>query len=286
MTRSCSMSRISSRRCAAFSIRRPRRAVCAGTKRGLMTQPNIAPGRFDLSVVADMVEPGSRVLDVGCGDGLLLQLLAGRKNVDGRGVELSQRGVNDCVAKGLSVIQGDADTDLADYPEDSFDYVILSQTLQATQRPRVVLDHMLRIGRSAIVSFPNFGHWRVRTELLLTGRMPRAIPVRLSLVRHAEHSSLHDQGFRRARGGDRGAYRARHRARSRRRAVQVQGALARDESLRRAGDLPARTRRESASRSDGVFGAAKNLTGFCSKRRRIGRFGEPRRPRSHSGRKS
>jgi methionine biosynthesis protein MetW len=132
-----------------------------------------APVRFDLAVVADIVEPGSRVLDVGCGDGLLLQMLTSEKNVDGRGVELSQRGVNDCVAKGLSVIQGDADTDLRDYPEDAFDYVILSQTLQATQRPRVVLDHMLRIGRRAIVSFPNFGHWRVRAELMLRGRMPK-----------------------------------------------------------------------------------------------------------------
>lgn len=130
--------------------------------------------RSDLAVVADMVAPGSRVLDVGCGDGLLLEMLARDRQVDGRGVELSQRGVNDCVAKGLPVIQGDADTDLADYPEDSFDYVILSQTLQATQRPRVVLEHMLRIGRRAIVSFPNFGHWRVRMQLLLHGRMPRS----------------------------------------------------------------------------------------------------------------
>jgi methionine biosynthesis protein MetW len=136
---------------------------------------HFAPGRFDLSVLVGMVEPKSRVLDVGCGDGLLLQLLASRKEVDGRGVELSQRGVNDCVAKGLSVIQGDADTDLRDYPEDSFDYVILSQTLQATRRPRVVLEHMLRIGRRAIVSFPNFGHWRVRAQLLLSGRMPKSI---------------------------------------------------------------------------------------------------------------
>jgi len=136
--------------------------------------------RFDLAVVADMVAPGSRVLDVGCGDGLLLEMLARNSQVDGRGVELSQRGVNDCVAKGLPVIQGDADTDLADYPEDSFDYVILSQTLQATQRPRIVLEHMLRIGRRAIVSFPNFGHWRVRAQLLLLGRMPRATNLQYS----------------------------------------------------------------------------------------------------------
>lgn len=130
--------------------------------------------RVDLAVVAEMVAPGSRVLDVGCGDGALLQLLARQKKVDGRGVELSQTGVNDCVAKGLSVIQGDADTDLCDYPTDGFDYVILSQTLQATRRPRDVLANMLRIGRRAIVSFPNFGHWRNRAQLMFTGRMPVA----------------------------------------------------------------------------------------------------------------
>lgn len=133
-------------------------------------QKNIV--RPDLAVVADMVAYGSKVLDVGCGDGALLQLLAEEKGVDGRGVELSQHGVNDCVAKGLSVIQGDADTDLNDYPDSGFDYVILSQTLQATRKPRDVLVNMLRIGRRAIVSFPNFGHWRVRTQLLTQGRMP------------------------------------------------------------------------------------------------------------------
>ena len=131
-----------------------------------------APARVDLLTVADMVEPGSRVLDVGCGDGALLKLLADRKGVDGRGIELSQQGVNECVAKGLFVIQGDADTDLVTYPDDVFDYVILSQTLQATFAPKTVLEHMLRIGRRAIVSFPNFGHWRIRAHLTLRGRMP------------------------------------------------------------------------------------------------------------------
>ena len=128
--------------------------------------------RLDLALIADMVAPGSRVLDVGCGDGALLELLARAKGVDGRGVELSQHGVNECVAKGLSVIQGDADADLADYPDDGFDNVILSQTLQATRRPREALANMLRIGRRAIVSFPNFGHWSVRAQLAFFGRMP------------------------------------------------------------------------------------------------------------------
>lgn len=128
--------------------------------------------RVDLLLVASMVEANSRVLDVGCGDGALLRLLAEEKGVDARGIELSQRGVNDCVAQGLSVIQGDADTDLAAYPDNSFDYVILSQTLQATRHPRLVLEDMLRIGRRAVVSFPNFGHWRIRAQIAFGGHMP------------------------------------------------------------------------------------------------------------------
>ena len=128
--------------------------------------------RPDLAQVAAMVVPGSRVLDIGCGDGSLLDHLRREKQVDGRGIELSMEGVRDAVAQGLSVIQGDADTDLADYPPGAFDYVILTQTLQATREPRAVLENMLRIGRHAIVSFPNFGHWKVRWSLALGGKMP------------------------------------------------------------------------------------------------------------------
>ena len=130
------------------------------------------PERLDLKVITDYVTRGARVLDVGCGSGELLQRLEDEKAVDGRGVELSQKGVNEAVARGLSVVQGDADHDLDTYPDAAFDYVILSQTLQATHNPRHVLESLLRIGRRAIVSFPNFGHWRVRGEFLLRGRMP------------------------------------------------------------------------------------------------------------------
>src|SRR5262245_31654308 len=128
--------------------------------------------RVDHLLIADMVGGGARVLDVGCGDGALLQLLAETKQVDGRGIEISRERVNSCVAQGLSVVQGNADEDLAAYPDKAFDYAILSLTIQATQRPKVVLEHLLRIGEHAIVSFPNFGHWSIRLKLLLTGRMP------------------------------------------------------------------------------------------------------------------
>lgn len=128
--------------------------------------------RVDHQVIALMVQTGSKVLDIGCGDGALLHLLARERGVKGRGVELSQEGVNACVATGLSVVQGDADRDLKDYPDDAFDYVVLSKTIQTMRHPRAVLKELMRIGERAIVSLPNFGHWSVRLKLLTSGRMP------------------------------------------------------------------------------------------------------------------
>jgi methionine biosynthesis protein MetW len=135
-----------------------------------VSAPQLRP---DLAAIAEMIPAGTRVLDVGCGDGALLEHLVRTKRVDGRGIELSQQNVNACVARGLSVMQGDADADLAEYPSQVFDFVILSQTIQATEKPRIVLEHLLRIGKHAAISLPNFGHWRIRLALLFTGRMPR-----------------------------------------------------------------------------------------------------------------
>jgi len=128
--------------------------------------------RVDLQLIADQVAPDTRVLDVGCGDGVLLAYLGKVKGVDGRGLEIAMPNVSTAVSQGLSVIQGNLENDLKDYPADTFDYVILSQTLQATHNPKAVLEDLLRVGKRAIVSFPNFGHWRVQLSLLLRGRMP------------------------------------------------------------------------------------------------------------------
>ncbi len=132
----------------------------------------IADTRVDYAIIEEFVPQGARVLDVGCEDGTLLAFLEEKKNVDGRGLELSQAGVNEAVARGLSVVQGDADTDLATYPDRAFDVVILSQTLQATQAPKRVMEELLRIGERVIVTIPNFGNWRARLHLLLHGEMP------------------------------------------------------------------------------------------------------------------
>jgi methionine biosynthesis protein MetW len=130
------------------------------------------PIRVDLQLIADMIAPHTRVLDVGCGDGQLLDHLVHVKGVDGRGIELSSNGVHACVSAGLSVIQGDAETDLPDFPDGSFDYVVLSQTLQAMRQPKETLEQLCRIGRHAIISMPNFAHWRLRWIFVATGRMP------------------------------------------------------------------------------------------------------------------
>jgi methionine biosynthesis protein MetW len=128
--------------------------------------------RPDLALIASHVAPGSIVLDIGCGDGELLAALRDERGCDARGLEIDPANVGECVARGLSVIQGDADRDLAFYPESAFDYAILSQTLQTSLRPAHVLDELLRVGRRAFVSFPNFAYWKVRLSLLWSGRMP------------------------------------------------------------------------------------------------------------------
>ena len=138
--------------------------------------------------------PGARVLDVGCGDGTLLQALRDERGCDARGLEIDPHNVVECVSRGLSAIQGDADTDLGLYPDGSFDYAILSQTLQTTKRPDKVLDELLRIGQLAFVSFPNFAHWRVRWALLTGGRMPvtKLLPVAWYETPNIHHLTVAD----------------------------------------------------------------------------------------------
>lgn len=130
-------------------------------------------GREDFAIISDIVEPDSKVLDLGCGEGELLEWLAENKGVDARGVEISAAKVQKAIARGVSAYQGDIDEVLDDYSDHAFDYVILSQTLQETRNPLRVLRQMLRVGHRAIVAFPNFGHWSVRISLLLTGRAPK-----------------------------------------------------------------------------------------------------------------
>jgi methionine biosynthesis protein MetW len=150
--------------------------------------------RPDLALIAAHVARGARVLDVGCGDGTLMAALQDGRGCDARGMELDPHNVGLCVGRGLSVIQGDADTDLAFYPDASFDYAILSETLQTTRRPDRVLEELLRIGRRAFVSFPNFAHWRVRLSLLLRGRMPvtRLLPVAWYETPNIHHLTVKD----------------------------------------------------------------------------------------------
>jgi methionine biosynthesis protein MetW len=150
--------------------------------------------RPDLAVIADNIARGSSVLDVGCGDGTLMQALRDGQDCHTRGMEIDAANVGRCVARGLSVIQGDADKDLAFYPDRSVDYAILSQTLQTTMRPDKVMEELLRIGRRAFVSFPNFAHWRVRVSLLWGGRMPvtRLLPVAWYETPNIHHLTVSD----------------------------------------------------------------------------------------------
>lgn len=150
--------------------------------------------RPDLAIIAQNVRAGSRVLDVGCGDGQLMAALRDQKDVDARGLELNAHDVASAVARGLSVVQGDADTDLVDYPDNSFDYAILSQTLQTTRRPDLVLDHLLRIGQQAFVSFPNFAQWRIRFAHMFGGRMPvtKQLPHRWYDTPNIHHVTVDD----------------------------------------------------------------------------------------------
>ena len=159
--------------------------------------------RADLAVIAENVAVGSRVLDVGCGDGALMAALRDNRGVDARGLEIDAGNVAAAVGRGLSVIQGDADIDLAGYPDASFDYAILSQTLQTARAPDVVLDELLHIGTRAFVSFPNFAHWRVRLSLLWGGRMPvtRQLPESWYDTPNIHHVTIDDfRAFLRLRG--------------------------------------------------------------------------------------
>ena len=126
----------------------------------------------EFKVIADLLPNNTKVLDVGCGDGSLMNLLVKEKNIEVRGLELEKQNVQECIYKGLPVIQGNAETELYQFPDQSFDYVVLSQTLQAFYNPDKVLKELLRIGKSVIISIPNFGYWKVRTSLLFFGKMP------------------------------------------------------------------------------------------------------------------
>jgi methionine biosynthesis protein MetW len=126
----------------------------------------------EFKIIANLLPPQSRVLDVGCGDGTLIEALIKEKNIDARGIELGEDKVKECISKGLSVIEGDAETELSQFPDKAFDFVILSQTLQAFYQPENVLAQLLRIGDKVIISIPNFGYWQIRASLLFFGKMP------------------------------------------------------------------------------------------------------------------
>jgi|TARA_B110000211_G_C13976101_1_gene507230 methionine biosynthesis protein MetW len=150
--------------------------------------------KIEFKIIADLLPKNSRVLDVGCGDGTLMNHLSKEKNIDVRGLELNEENVAACISKGLSVIEGNAETELGQFPNKSFDYVVLSQTLQAFYNPVTVLDHLLRIGKASIVSIPNFGYWKVRANLLFRGKMPetKSLPYKWYDTPNLHMCSIHD----------------------------------------------------------------------------------------------
>ena len=150
--------------------------------------------KIEFKIIADLLPENSRVLDVGCGDGTLMNHLSKEKNIDVRGLELNEENVAACISKGLSVIEGNAETELGQFPNKSFDYVVLSQTLQAFYNPVTVLDHLLRIGKASIVSIPNFGYWKVRANLLFRGKMPetKSLPYKWYDTPNLHMCSIHD----------------------------------------------------------------------------------------------
>ena len=161
--------------------------------------------KHEFKIIADIIEKNSRVLDVGCGDGVLMEFLSKEKNVNIRGIEISKKKVQKCISKGLLIIEGNAEKDLKQFPNESFEYVVLSQTLQAFLNPEFVIRELLRVGKKAIVTIPNFGYWKIRLHLLLKGTMPitRTLPdewyntpnIHLCTIKDFVHFSI-DKGFK------------------------------------------------------------------------------------------
>ncbi len=194
--------------------------------------------RLDLRLIAEMILPDTRVLDIGSGDGTLIDHLYRTRGCDARGIELDMAEVTRSVAHGLPVMHGDADHDLAQYPDGAFDYVVLSRTLQAVERPREVLRQMLRIGKHAIVSFPNFGHWQVRLAAAVARPDADDLGLGAAVARDAEHPSLHDSRLFRALRGRRLPYRALARDRRRGPELAVAAQSRARQRVRRAGAIP------------------------------------------------
>ena len=148
--------------------------------------------KSEYKIITDIIKENTRVLDVGCDDGTLMELLKKNKNVDIRGIEISKEKVQICIAKGLTVIEGNAELDLKQFPNDSFDYVVLGQTLQAFINPEIVINELLRVGKKAIVTIPNFGHWKVRLNLLIQGTMPVTKTLPNNWYQHSKYTYVYN----------------------------------------------------------------------------------------------